>query len=86
MVPVVLPARMRREVSPFAKNHCRPLCHAESPLYLRDGDFAILLLIFLLDLLIGIPFGRTSVMTDLWFVVSGAALGTIGFFIFRKLK
>ncbi len=48
--------------------------------------FAILLLIFLLDLLIGIPFGRTSVMTDLWFVVSGAALGTIGFFIFRKLK
>ncbi|MBO7725763.1 MAG: hypothetical protein J6S40_04790 [Thermoguttaceae bacterium] len=48
--------------------------------------FAILLLMFLLDLLIGIPFGRASMITDIWFVVSGGVLGTLSFFIFRKLK
>ena len=45
-----------------------------------------LLLGFLLDLLIGIPFGRASVMTDIWFIVTGGVLGTLDFFIFRKLK
>ncbi len=48
--------------------------------------FAILLLMFLLDLLIGIPFGRASVMTDIWFIVTGGVLGTLDFCIFRKLK
>ncbi|MBR5414957.1 MAG: hypothetical protein IK105_03385 [Thermoguttaceae bacterium] len=48
--------------------------------------FAILLLMFLLDLLIGIPFGRASTMIDVWFIVSGGVLGTLGFFIFRKQK
>ncbi len=48
--------------------------------------FAILLLIFLLDILIGIPFGRANMVTDIWFVLTGGVLGTLGFFIFRKLK
>ena len=48
--------------------------------------FAILLLIFLLDMLIGIPFGRASIPTDIWFVLANGVLGTLDFFIFRKLK
>ncbi|MGI5831556.1 MAG: hypothetical protein ACOX6D_03355 [Thermoguttaceae bacterium] len=48
--------------------------------------FAILLLIFLLDMLTGIPFGRASLLTDIWFILTNGVLGTINFFIFRKLK
>lgn len=48
--------------------------------------FAILLLIFLLDMLIGIPFGRANILTDIWFVLANGVLGTLDFFIFRKLK
>lgn len=48
--------------------------------------FAILLLIFLLDMLAGIPFGRANMMTDIWFVIASGALGTFDFLVFRKLK
>lgn len=47
---------------------------------------AILLLVFLLDLMIGVPFGRANMAMDLGFVISCAGLGTLGFFVFRRLK
>ena len=48
--------------------------------------FALLLIVFLLDMVAGIPFGRANMAMDLGFVISCAGLGTLGFFVFRKLK
>ncbi len=47
---------------------------------------AILLLVFLLDLLAGIPFGRVNTMIDIGFIIACGGLGTLAFFLFRKQK
>ncbi|MEN0111850.1 MAG: hypothetical protein AAF805_14110 [Planctomycetota bacterium] len=44
---------------------------------------AILLLAFLADLVIGVPFGGQSVLMDAAFLVAAALLGYMGFDAFR---
>jgi len=47
---------------------------------------AILLLIFLLDLAAGIPFGRVSIPMDAAFIVSSGIVGTFGYLTFREQR
>ena len=45
---------------------------------------ALLLLIFGLDLVIGVPFGKASLMMDVGIVVACGLLGYIGWTTFRR--
>lgn len=47
---------------------------------------ALLLVVFFLDVLIGIPFGRFNMMLDIAFIVCAGSLGTMSFFCFRQQK
>jgi len=46
---------------------------------------ALLLIIFGLDLALGIPFGKPSMMMDVGFVVCGAILAYLSWTTFREL-
>lgn len=47
---------------------------------------ALLLIVFLLDLAAGVPFGRLDVLLDATFAVCSAGLGAMSFFCFRQQK
>ena len=44
----------------------------------------VLLLVFGLDLAVGIPFDRINVVTDVLFVLASLALGVVSFMTFRE--
>ena len=46
----------------------------------------LLLLIFALDLLAGVPFGGVSMMMDISFIVCAGILGFLSFTTFREQK
>lgn len=48
--------------------------------------FALLLIVFLLDIVAGVPFGRSNMMTDLCFIICSAGLGTFSFFCLRQQR
>lgn len=45
----------------------------------------LLVLLFGLDLALGIPFGRISVLMDIGFIVAALLLGTAGFLTYREI-
>jgi hypothetical protein len=47
---------------------------------------AILFLIFFLDLILGIPFARASMMMDIGFLVSTAIIGLFSFLTFQEQR
>ena len=46
----------------------------------------LLLLIFLLDLAIGVPFGKVSVIMDLGFIVSAGIIAVFSFLTMREMR
>jgi len=46
----------------------------------------LLLLIFLLDLAIGVPFGKANMMMDLGFIVSAGILAAFSFLTMRETR
>ncbi len=46
----------------------------------------LLLLVFLLDLSIGIPFNRVSFVMDIGFAVAAAIVATLSFLTLRELR
>ncbi|MBC7351546.1 MAG: hypothetical protein H5U08_04230 [Thermogutta sp.] len=46
---------------------------------------ALLILLFGLDLALGIPFGRVSVVMDIGFIAASLLLGVAGFLTFREI-
>jgi len=47
---------------------------------------AILFLIFLLDLILGIPFARVNAMMDIAFVVSSGIIGLFSYLTFQEQR
>jgi hypothetical protein len=47
---------------------------------------ALVLLVFLLDLALGIPFRKASIALDIGFIVSALVLGFLGWSTYRELK
>jgi len=45
----------------------------------------LMLVLFGLDLAIGVPFGKQSMLIDICFVVCGVGLGLLGFSTWREL-
>ena len=48
--------------------------------------FALLLIVFLLDIVAGVPFGRASMLTDIGFIICSVGLGTFSFFCLRQQR
>ena len=47
---------------------------------------AVLFLIFILDLILGIPFARVNMMMDIAFVVSAVIIGLFSFLTFQEQR
>ena len=47
---------------------------------------AVLFLIFILDLILGIPFARVNMMMDIAFVTSAAIIGLFSFLTFQEQR
>ncbi|MCL2623300.1 MAG: hypothetical protein FWD31_06490 [Planctomycetaceae bacterium] len=47
---------------------------------------AIIFLIFFLDLILGIPFARVSMIMDIGFVVSSVIIGVFSFLTFQEQR
>jgi len=47
---------------------------------------AILFLLFILDLILGIPFARVSMMMDIAFVVSATVIGLFSYLTFQEQR
>jgi hypothetical protein len=47
---------------------------------------AILFLVFLLDLVLGIPFARVNMMMDIAFVASSAIIGLFSYLTFQEQR
>lgn len=47
---------------------------------------AILFLIFLVDLVLGIPFARVSMLMDIAFIVSSGVIGLFSFLTFQEQR
>jgi len=47
---------------------------------------AILFLLFFLDLILGIPFARVSIMMDIAFVISAVIIGLFSYLTFQEQR
>ncbi len=47
---------------------------------------ALLLLVFLLDLTIGVPFQRAALIMDIIFLIASGTVGTLSFFNLRQIR
>ncbi|HWE40256.1 MAG TPA: hypothetical protein VG406_27135 [Isosphaeraceae bacterium] len=54
--------------------------------YLSLAVAGLVTLIFLLDAILGIPFGRTSILLDIMFVLGGAFVLWQGIETYRELR
>lgn len=54
--------------------------------YLSLGVAGLVTLVFLLDAALGIPFGRTSILLDVMFVIGGAFVLWQGIETYRELR